>query len=247
MSKKVLILLVGAALAFSGCGKSGGSTTSTPADSVVSTAASSGNENSPSADAQGGSAAGESAAGADASTAADPVVTPGSDVSAEDFKGHMSEDDFYLTGYTGDADAVVVPDQIDGHTVTVIDFGAFLGKGMTSVTLPDSVREIGESAFQECKNLKEIKFGSGLETIRSTAFAMCESLEKVELPEGVKTLDVVAFAYDPALKEVHVPASVEECDQFLDYDTCPDVKIYAPAGSAAAAAADAMGIPVVNE
>jgi len=166
-----------------------------------------------------------------------------------EFKGHMHSngEDFYLTGYTGDADIVVVPDKIDGHTVTVIDFGAFLGKDITSITLPDSVREIGDSAFQECKKLKEIHFGSGLKTVRSLAFALCDSLETLVFPDGMKSLDTTVIAYDPALREVHVPASVEECDQFLDYATCPNVTVYAPAGSAAEKAANAANIPVTNE
>ncbi|WP_181817595.1 leucine-rich repeat protein, partial [Metamycoplasma hominis] len=39
-----------------------------------------------------------------------------------------------------------------------------------SITIPGSVKEIGESAFSGCKNLKEVILNEGLEKIGAKAF-----------------------------------------------------------------------------
>ena len=57
------------------------------------------------------------------------------------------------TGHT--AGAVTIPDKIDGYFVTGIDSGVFQGcTGLTSVTVPSTVKNIGANAFAGCKNLK---------------------------------------------------------------------------------------------
>ncbi|RBI34055.1 leucine-rich repeat domain-containing protein, partial [Metamycoplasma hominis] len=41
---------------------------------------------------------------------------------------------------------------------------------MESITIPGSVKEIGESAFSGCENLKEVILNEGLERIGDYAF-----------------------------------------------------------------------------
>lgn len=52
-----------------------------------------------------------------------------------------------ITGYTGSGGNVVIPDTIDGLTVTEIDSGAFTGAELTSVTIPNTVTTIWADAF----------------------------------------------------------------------------------------------------
>lgn len=151
-------------------------------------------------------------------------------------------------GYAGDdATHVVVPAEIDGNTFEIVGEGAFLGKQVQSVSLPDGVVVLGAGAFQGCESLREVNFGSGLLEVKDMAFAGCDKIEKVVFPEGLQKMGTVVFYNDPALAEVHIPASVTECDNFADADTCPNLVVYTPAGSAAEAAAQAMGISVINE
>src|SRR5688572_30005781 len=56
-----------------------------------------------------------------------------------------------ITGYTGPGGAVAIPDTINGLPVTSIGDYAFTQRtSLTSVTIPDSVTTIGESAFESC-------------------------------------------------------------------------------------------------
>ena len=63
-----------------------------------------------------------------------------------------------IVGYTGSPTEIVVPDTIQGVTVTSIDSRAFFFKcySLTSITLPKSLTAIGEKAFEPCGGLTNI-------------------------------------------------------------------------------------------
>src|SRR5690625_4077046 len=52
-----------------------------------------------------------------------------------------------ITGYTGNATDITIPETIDGKTVTVIGEVAFENKGLATVTMPATVRVIHNKAF----------------------------------------------------------------------------------------------------
>src|ERR1700733_1696558 len=52
-----------------------------------------------------------------------------------------------ITGYNGTNSAVIIPSTIDGLSVTDIGTNSFQGGALTSVVIPDSVTNIGASAF----------------------------------------------------------------------------------------------------
>lgn len=63
-----------------------------------------------------------------------------------------------ITKYNGTDTVVVIPSKINGVTVTTIGTDAFLGLNITSVTIPDSVTEIGANAFADCTNLTSVHY-----------------------------------------------------------------------------------------
>ena len=68
---------------------------------------------------------------------------------------------------------------------------------LTSVEIPDSVKSIGNSAFNSCNKLKVVRFGnnSNIESIGTNVFEWCSALEKIYLPDTPPTLaNVNAFA-----------------------------------------------------
>ena len=84
------------------------------------------------------------------------VVNDISNIVAVTYKG--DSDDAYADEYAG---AVVIPDNITyrgiNYTVEQIDHGAFRDcSKMTSITIPQSVRLFGISAFGGCSGLKEV-------------------------------------------------------------------------------------------
>jgi len=72
---------------------------------------------------------------------------------------------------------LVIPDEIEGHTVTRIDKYAFEDQTqITSVTLPKDLSDIGKGAFKGCTSLSDVilpkRAGTG-----SGVFENCTSLD----------------------------------------------------------------------
>lgn len=62
-----------------------------------------------------------------------------------------------LSGYEGNAAELYIPSEIDGYTVTEIDYTCFVYcKTLEKVVVPDSVQFIGDVAFGSCENLRDI-------------------------------------------------------------------------------------------
>ena len=84
--------------------------------------------------------------------------------------------------------------------VAIIGDRAFYDAKLRTVTLPNSLRAIGQSAFAGCKNLTDVALPEGLEVIKDTAFRDCESLAELTLPSTL--LEVGARAFGPGLKRL---------------------------------------------
>lgn len=54
-------------------------------------------------------------------------------------------------------------------------------ENLKSVTLPNSLTEIGEEAFKNCEALTEVTAGTGLKTVKDNAFDECTALTKVNI------------------------------------------------------------------
>ena len=76
------------------------------------------------------------------------------------------------------------------------------------VILPDSLLEIGESAFKNCGGLQYVSIGSGLETIGREAFGGCRNLKEISLPDGIREIPEYCFLKDINLKTVRLPAGL---------------------------------------
>ena len=74
------------------------------------------------------------------------------------------------------------------------------------VVVPDGVKIIGEAAFSNIKNLKEVLLPSCVHTIGLRAFERCVHLEKINL-ENVRTIDSSAFS-GTALKSIALSCEI---------------------------------------
>ena len=94
--------------------------------------------------------------------------------------------------------------------VTSIGKRAFYGaKNLKTVSLPETVKEIGAMAFVECTGLTQIDL-PGLENLGWGAFYGCESLVNITLPESLRTIGEKAFYRCSKLAGITVPSGVEE-------------------------------------
>lgn len=89
-----------------------------------------------------------------------------------------------------------------------IGAGALGSSGITSVTIPATVRTIGDSAFGECRSLESVTVPAGVTEIGINLFKGCESLESAVIEAPVATLPDNTFLGCESLKNVSLPSSV---------------------------------------
>ena len=99
-----------------------------------------------------------------------------------------------IVSYSGDDVMLVLPSEINGYTVTKISEGAFVCADIHSVTIPDTITEIGDGAFYLCYILSDVQFGTQVQTIGAYAFSGCYSLESIKIPDSVTAIGESAFA-----------------------------------------------------
>ena len=106
--------------------------------------------------------------------------------------------------------ALVIPARAEGCPVTGIDSWALANiPGITSVTIPDSVTEIGDAAFYECENLKRVVLSKNVTVIPEDAFMNCYKLESINLPDTVTELGRYAFFGCDVLVLDKLPSSLK--------------------------------------
>lgn len=81
---------------------------------------------------------------------------------------------------------------------------------LETVILPSGLKELGQSAFQECNKLKHLTLSSNLKTIHEKTFYNCDSLRTVTIPEGVKRINASAFYSCDSLTTLNLPSTLIE-------------------------------------
>ena len=101
------------------------------------------------------------------------------------------------SSYSGD---VVIPETVTygskTYSVTSIGDRAFYYycTSLTSVTIPNSVTSIGNSAFYDCSCLTSATIGNSVTSIGISAFRDCSSLTSVNIPNSVTSIGNYAFS-----------------------------------------------------
>ena len=138
----------------------------------------------------------------------DSMLLETTGIGSGDWVYEKAEGSATLIEYRGKNMDVVIPDKIDGYTVTSLGDELFNEADITSVVIPDSVINIGSYAFYDCIYLTSIKFGSKVENIDYYAFYACTSVETLELPNSLLTIGEFAFQHMTGLRSVNIPKNV---------------------------------------
>lgn len=101
----------------------------------------------------------------------------------------------YTSDYHGD---IVIPDSISWkgmrYAVTgITDHAFYQCSELTSVTIPKTVRSIGELAFYQCTGLTSVTLPEGLQSIGKDAFCSCSGLTSIHVPSSVTSISEGAF------------------------------------------------------
>lgn len=103
---------------------------------------------------------------------------------------------------------------------TIIEIGSSAFEGcseLSAIEIPNSVNKIGASAFRNCKALKSITIPSNVETIESYAFYSCSALASVTIANGVRNIGDYVFANCSSLTKIVVPDSVRNMGDHVFY------------------------------
>ena len=90
-------------------------------------------------------------------------------------------------------------------------YGAFYGcSGLTHLTVPDNLTEVGNYAFYQCSGLKEISLSDSVTSIGNYAFAGCAGLQEFSLPSKVSRIANYTFSGCTSLNKIVIPEGVTE-------------------------------------
>ena len=95
------------------------------------------------------------------------------------------------------------------NNVTSIGDSAFRScTSLIGVTIPDSVRVIGNNVFAGCSKLSDVIIGSGVTTIGQRAFINCTNLSNVIIPNSVAIIENNAFEGCNGLQNIDIPPNI---------------------------------------
>lgn len=134
-----------------------------------------------------------------------------SNAETEEYEGYTftysvtAENTAEITGCSGDAEYLIIPETLGGLDVTAIGNGAFKAvNSFDTLSLPKSLKSIGNNAFYGCKNLGDVVIPDSVVSIGERAFMSCTSLKTVDIGCGVSSLGDYSFGACSELTTVSV-------------------------------------------
>ncbi|EAY05052.1 surface antigen BspA-like [Trichomonas vaginalis G3] len=133
-----------------------------------------------------------------------------------------SGNDYIVSGFSNRCVNVVeIKSVADGKNVVSIANNAFKNQScIEEVKLPETIREIGSNAFENCINLVKVSFitSSSLTTIGSSAFKRCSKLNSFGDLSKVTTIGEYSFQWCLALSSLcnlsHITSIRDYCFQW---------------------------------
>ena len=113
------------------------------------------------------------------------------------------------------------------NSVVNIGKSAFCGcKSLETIALPDSITNIGMDAFWGCRSLETITLPNGVTSIENGTFEECSNLKTIILPYGITSVGADAFSGCSNLGTIVLPNSITSIGSWA-FSGCRSLKTIA--------------------
>ncbi len=168
-----------------------------------------------------------------------PLQTVAAEAPASDFEYWEDYDGIIIEDYIGSSKSVVIPSKIDGMNVVSIESEAFYGTGVTSITIPVTLKYIkygdGGSYFS-CNTLQSVTVNAANTAFSSVngvlfnkvktclyQYPSMKSGSSYTVPNTVTKIGSFAFYRVPNLVSITLPSSLKAID-WLAISSCTKLK-----------------------
>lgn len=108
----------------------------------------------------------------------------------------------YFTSFMDDEEKKKYKSYTVWQGVEVIDKNAFSAEYLATVTLPDTIKEIREAAFQRCYSLANINLPKSLKILGDYCFSGCKKIRQLTIPASVEEIGHNPFCNSLNLKSL---------------------------------------------
>jgi len=148
------------------------------------------------------------------------VVLPSFKAAAEvsgDWEYSVSGGEAIINNYTGPGGGLVIPETLAGLPVKEIGALALSEKGITSLTIPDTIIRLGDNAFSANPGLSYVSISSNITNLPTGVFAS-SGLSSFLIPNSVVKIGAGAFYECTNLTGITIPGSVIEIEPYAFLD-----------------------------
>lgn len=145
---------------------------------------------------------------------------------------YSDRDYITITDYKGENETLILPSEIDGKPVTEISGRFFDTKVIKHCIIPEGVYEIYSAkqwVLRKPTTLESVSLPSTLKTIGDGVFSQCCNLSSITLPDGLTSIGEGAFA-SCSITKIIIPDSVTSITGYIFGNTV-NVTIYANSNS----------------
>ena len=131
----------------------------------------------------------------------------------------LDDGTYEITGVKTNPPAnLIIPSTYLGKKVTSIGYNAFFDQDLISVTIPDSITNIGDFAFAMCSSLNSIAIPDGVMSLGDFAFARCSNLTSITIPNSITSIGERTFEDCSSLTSITLPESLTNIDRRAFYN-----------------------------
>lgn len=98
------------------------------------------------------------------------------------------------------------------ESLTEIGNSSFRGSGLEYVIIPDSVVNLGTYVFSGCTSLESVTLSSSVKTIPQKTFENCQKLKNINLPDRLEKIETLAFNGCTSLSSINFPVSLKQLE-----------------------------------